>query len=231
MIYYSPKVTFSSPSNGPRRCRVVCLSSFPQIFICLCYTGRLKLSVKVSNTIFDKALPHCRPSVPAWLERPPFTAGQLSTPQTLSHSVSINPCTAMSLRTTSQNLKPITVSVFFFFALACERIFIKTHSFESRCYGRGKSTVCRRVRASFSPEIWQARAVKVFFFFFFFFFAVPVLILIFKGKKHKNTHQKQQNKTKQKRNNSKNKGLTVLKNDFIPPKSVFRDSFWKEGLL
>ena len=114
MIHYSPKVTFSSPSNGPRRCRVVCLSSFPQIFICLCYTGRLKLSVKVSNTIFDKALPHCRPSVPAWLERPPFTAGQLSTPQTLSHSVSINPCTAMSLRTTSKTLKPITVSVFFF---------------------------------------------------------------------------------------------------------------------
>ena len=56
-----------------------------------------------------------------------------------------------------QNLKPWTVSVLFF-ALSCERIFMGTHSTESRCYRTGKYTVCRRVRASFSPEILQAGA-------------------------------------------------------------------------
>ena len=49
---------------------------------------------------------------------------------------------------------------FFFFALACERILIKTHSIESRCYRTGKYIVCKRVRASFSPDILQAGAVK-----------------------------------------------------------------------
>ena len=57
------------------------------------------------------------------------------------------------------NLKPLTVSVLVF-ALSCERIFIKTHGTESRCYRTGKYTVCRRVRVSFSPEILQALAVK-----------------------------------------------------------------------
>jgi len=33
---------------------------------------------------------------------------------------------------------------------------MKTQSIESRCYRTGKHTVCRRVRASFSPEILQA---------------------------------------------------------------------------
>ena len=58
-----------------------------------------------------------------------------------------------------QNLKPLTVSVFFF-ALECGKIFIKKHSIESRCYRTGKYTVCRRYRASFSPEILQSGAVK-----------------------------------------------------------------------
>ena len=48
-----------------------------------------------------------------------------------------------------------------FFALACQLVFIKTHIIESRCvYRTEKYTVCRRVRASFSPEILQAGAVK-----------------------------------------------------------------------
>ena len=58
------------------------------------------------------------------------------------------------------NLKPLSHLVFFF-ALACQRIFIQTHSIESKCViGPENYTVCRRVRASFSPEILQAGAVK-----------------------------------------------------------------------
>ena len=54
------------------------------------------------------------------------------------------------------------MSIFvFFFALACERIFIKTHSIKkSMCYRTGKYTVRRRFHASFIPEILQAGAVK-----------------------------------------------------------------------
>ena len=37
---------------------------------------------------------------------------------------------------------------------------MKTQSTESRCYRSGQYTVCRRVRASFSPEILLAGAVK-----------------------------------------------------------------------
>jgi len=48
----------------------------------------------------------------------------------------------------------------FFFALACENIFIKPHSIENGCYKTGKYTVCRCVHASFGPEIVQAGAVK-----------------------------------------------------------------------
>ena len=58
-----------------------------------------------------------------------------------------------------QNLKPLSRFVFFF-ALACERIFTQTHSIESRCYRIEKHTVCRRVRASFSPDLLQAGAVN-----------------------------------------------------------------------
>ena len=52
-------------------------------------------------------------------------------------------------------MKPLSLLVFFF-AQAREKIFIKMHSTENRCYRTGKYTVCRRVRASFSPEILQA---------------------------------------------------------------------------
>ena len=34
------------------------------------------------------------------------------------------------------------------------------HRIENRCYRTGKYTVCRRVRASFRPEILHAGAVK-----------------------------------------------------------------------
>ena len=37
---------------------------------------------------------------------------------------------------------------------------MKTLNIESRSYWTGKYTVCRHVRASFSPEILQAVAVK-----------------------------------------------------------------------
>ena len=57
------------------------------------------------------------------------------------------------------NLKHLGLFVFFF-APACERLFITTHSTESRCYKTRKYTVCRHVHASFSPEILQAGAVK-----------------------------------------------------------------------
>ena len=55
--------------------------------------------------------------------------------------------------------KGLSLSVFFF-ALACERTFIKTHSIQNRRYRTETYTVWRRVRASFSPEILQAGAVK-----------------------------------------------------------------------
>ena len=54
------------------------------------------------------------------------------------------------------------------FALASQRIIMKTQNIESRCvtgpenlcYRTGKSTVWRHVPASFIPEILQAGAVK-----------------------------------------------------------------------
>ena len=58
-----------------------------------------------------------------------------------------------------RNLKPFSFFVFFF-GLACERIFTKTQSIENRCYRTKKYTVWRRARASFSPEILHAGAVK-----------------------------------------------------------------------
>ena len=48
----------------------------------------------------------------------------------------------------------------FFFALACGRIFIETHSIESGCYRIRKHTVWGCFSASFSPEMLQAVAVK-----------------------------------------------------------------------
>ena len=56
------------------------------------------------------------------------------------------------------NLKRLSLFVTFF-ALACERTFITTHSIERRCYRTGKYTICRHVPESFSPEILQAGAV------------------------------------------------------------------------
>ena len=56
-------------------------------------------------------------------------------------------------------MKPLSLFVLFY-ALACERIFTKTHSTENKCYRTGKYTVCRRVSALFSPEILLARAAK-----------------------------------------------------------------------
>ena len=44
--------------------------------------------------------------------------------------------------------------------MACERISIEMCTIENRCYRTRKVTVRRRVRASFSPEILQAGAVK-----------------------------------------------------------------------
>ena len=46
------------------------------------------------------------------------------------------------------------------FALACERISIKTHSVDKAYVLKDRKIVCRRVRALFSPEMLQARAVK-----------------------------------------------------------------------
>ena len=56
-------------------------------------------------------------------------------------------------------MKPWHLFVFFF-ELACVRISIKAHRIENRCYGTRKYTVCHHVRASFSPELLQAGAVK-----------------------------------------------------------------------
>ena len=53
-------------------------------------------------------------------------------------------------------MKPLSIFVFFF-VLACEMIEIKTHITESRCYRTGNIL---RARASFSPGILQAGAVK-----------------------------------------------------------------------
>ena len=49
----------------------------------------------------------------------------------------------------------------FLFHITRERVGIKTHRTESRfVIGPGKYTVCKCVRALFSPEILQAWAVK-----------------------------------------------------------------------
>ena len=64
------------------------------------------------------------------------------------------------LKTTNkwQNMK--TRNCFCLLFRICEWIFIETHSLERRCYRSGTYTVCRLVRASFSPEIVQVGAVK-----------------------------------------------------------------------
>ena len=63
----------------------------------------------------------------------PHTAYQ-GRPLLLSNVAFINPATAVHLKTTSKSIKLKTIEpLAFFVALACERIFIKTHSTESRC--------------------------------------------------------------------------------------------------
>ena len=64
-----------------------------------------------------------------------------------------------NLKTTNKSVKFKILSLLvFLFTLACERIFIKMHSIESRCYRPGKYSVCRHVPASLSPDILQAGA-------------------------------------------------------------------------
>jgi len=43
---------------------------------------------------------------------------------------------------------------------------METHRIESRCHRSGKYTVCRLVRAAFSPEIVQVGAVEGLMYFF-----------------------------------------------------------------
>ena len=66
------------------------------------------------------------------------------------------------LKTTNKEAKFEMLSLFaIFFALACERIFIETHSTENRFVIRLETILfLRRVNASFSPEILQAGAVN-----------------------------------------------------------------------
>ena len=71
-----------------------------------------------------------------------------------------------------------------YFSQLCERIFIETHSTESRCYRSEKYSACRRVRAFFSPDILQTGAVKGLIFYFLFFFDLAegrTLFQIIKG--------------------------------------------------
>ena len=65
------------------------------------------------------------------------------------------------LKTANKSAKFETLNCFCrIFTLSCKRIFIETHSIESRCYRSGKDTVCRRVRVSFNPKMLQAGAEK-----------------------------------------------------------------------
>ena len=65
----------------------------------------------------------------------------------------------------SARFKPVSLFVFFF-ALACKRIFFKTHIIESRCIIRLENIlfafvgVFVHLSASFSPEMIQAGAVN-----------------------------------------------------------------------
>ena len=55
---------------------------------------------------------------------------------------------------------PLAGFFFSFFAPACERIFIKTHSTGSRCDIEPKIDCLQGCPCTFSPEILQAGAVK-----------------------------------------------------------------------
>ena len=67
------------------------------------------------------------------------------------------------LKTTNESAKFETLTCFcLIFRSVMRKDFSSKHSTESRCscYRSGKYTVCRRVRASFSPEMLQAGDVK-----------------------------------------------------------------------
>ena len=80
-----------------------------------------------------------------------------------NHLTTSLPCCHLKRPIKVQNLKPCwnpKAFFAFFFALTCERIFIRLHGIESRCYRTQKYTVCRHIPASFSLEVLQAWAVK-----------------------------------------------------------------------
>ena len=58
-----------------------------------------------------------------------------------------------------RNSKPFSLFVFFF-ASACERIFIKTHTIESRCDTEPGNRLFAGCPCTFSPDILQAGTVK-----------------------------------------------------------------------
>ena len=58
-----------------------------------------------------------------------------------------------------RNLKPLSRFVFFF-ALACKRIFIKTHGIESRCVIGAENILFAGASMHHSARILQAGAVK-----------------------------------------------------------------------
>ena len=75
----------------------------------------------------------------------------------------VNPFTVMvSLENNQSNCEISNPSAFFssFFAVECERIFNKAHNIESRCAIGPEDTVCRCLRASFSPETLHGGAVN-----------------------------------------------------------------------
>ena len=93
------------------------------------------------------------PSPTSWDLGPQYLSGDNSA---LTPSL---PCYHLKTTQKVRNLKPLNLFVFFF-ALVCERISIKTHRTENRCYRTGNYTVCKRVPASSSLEVLQAGEVK-----------------------------------------------------------------------
>ena len=80
-------------------------------------------------------------------------------------NITLNPFTAVTSledKIKVQNLKPLSLFVFFF-ALALERIFIKIHRTERRCYRTGKYTVFVVHPCIFQPGNftgWGSEGVK-----------------------------------------------------------------------
>ena len=80
----------------------------------------------------------------------------------LSSTCKINPFTAVMSLPKVRNLKPLNLFFsFFFFALACERIFIKTYNTESSCVTGPENILFAGASVHLSaPEILQAGAVQ-----------------------------------------------------------------------